>query len=195
MLLRLLKSRQLKIIRQFKICLGIPLAGQEVDDERVLDGEDGVFGEVRVAAVEDLRGDGFVAGGRDLVGKKGAFSWLGLGKAGRGKRGERIRTMKWMCAGRMGCRSSNFSNFPAGPSYERNNSPEETVEGVTPVFARCKAASEAEVDLVLVLLLVQPVRGPVPHVELGALDRLACQVVRHAPVHERVVAVGDVVHD
>lgn len=42
------------------------LSRQEVDDEGVLDGEDGVVGDVLVAAVEDLRDDGFVGGGGDL---------------------------------------------------------------------------------------------------------------------------------
>ena len=66
--LRLLKRRELKIIRQLELGFGVVLAGQEVDDEGVFDGEDGVVGEVFVAAVENLGDDGFVVWGGDLWG-------------------------------------------------------------------------------------------------------------------------------
>ena len=55
----------------------VAFAGEEVDDEGVFDGEDGVVVVVLVAAVEDLRDDGFVAGGGDLRGLPGEslVSW------------------------------------------------------------------------------------------------------------------------
>jgi len=49
--------------------------------------------------------------------------------------------------------------------------------------------------LPLVLLLVQPVWGGVPDVELGVGDGGVGEVVLDKAVHVGVVAVGDVVHD
>ena len=71
----------------------------------------------------------------------------------------------------------------------------QAVEAVFPVFARGEAAPQVELRLILVLLLIEPVRGGMPDIELGVLDRLAGEVVFDNAVHVGVVAVGDIVHD
>lgn len=71
MRLRLLERRQLEIIPQLELSLRVALPREEVDDEGVFDGEDGIVSEVLVTAVEDLRDDGFVGRGGDLI----SFDW------------------------------------------------------------------------------------------------------------------------
>ena len=71
----------------------------------------------------------------------------------------------------------------------------QAVEAVFPVCARGEATAEVEIHLPFVLLLVQPVRGGVPDVELGVGDGGVGEVVLDKAVHVGVVAVGDVVHD
>ena len=57
------------------------------------------------------------------------------------------------------------------------------VEIVATVLTSCEAPSEVEVDLILVLLVVEPVGRIVPDVQLRTLDRLPSQVVRNRPMH------------
>ena len=71
----------------------------------------------------------------------------------------------------------------------------QAVEAVLPVFARGEAAPQVKFHLILVLLLIEPVRGGMPDVELGVLDRLAGEVVFDNAVHVGVVTVRDIVHD
>lgn len=62
------KSRHLEVVRQLELGVGVALEGEEVDQQRVLDSEDGVVLDVLAAAVEDLRDDGLVAWGGELDG-------------------------------------------------------------------------------------------------------------------------------
>jgi len=66
MLLRILITRHLKVIRQLKVSLRIALERLEVHQQRTLDRKHGVVFYVLAVAVEELRDDGFVAGGREL---------------------------------------------------------------------------------------------------------------------------------
>ncbi len=59
-------GRQDDIVLEIKRGFVVALARLEVDDQVVLDGEDGVGGEVGVVRGEDLGGDGFEAGVGDL---------------------------------------------------------------------------------------------------------------------------------
>ena len=101
------------VILQFQLGLLVVPSRHELDDEGVLDGEDGVVVEVVALSVEDLRRDWFVAVSQRLCrmektsGTVGLYASTTLGKL----------TMRWMCAGLYGCRSSSWSSFPAGPSY------------------------------------------------------------------------------
>lgn len=64
---RILKASHLKVIRELKLSLWVPLERNKVDNEGVFDGEDGIIVEVVAVAVEDLRNDGFVVWGCELL--------------------------------------------------------------------------------------------------------------------------------
>lgn len=89
-----------------------------------------------------------------------------------------------------------LEEFPRGPIVgNRVGGRAQAVEAVFPIRARGEAPAEVEVHLRFVLLLVQPVWGGVPDVELGGGDGGVREVVLDEAVHVRVVAGGEVVHD
>lgn len=63
-----LRPRQRNIVLELQRSLGVALARRKRDSQFVLDGEDGVDGEVLAVLVEDLGGEGLVAFGLDLLG-------------------------------------------------------------------------------------------------------------------------------
>ena len=72
---------------------------------------------------------------------------------------------------------------------------EETVETIPAVGPRCEAPSEVEVDLVGVLLLVEPIGSSLPDVELCFGDGLVRDKVSDCTVNISMLAVWDVVDD
>ena len=66
---------------------------------------------------------------------------------------------------------------------------------VTPVLIRLKLPSQVMLNLVRILLLIQPVRRRLPHLHGSPHQRLLGDKVHHAAVHEDHLAVLDVVDD
>ena len=168
-LLDLFERGEVEVVLQLEVGFVIALPGKEIDNQGFLDREDGVVGDVLVPPVEDLRDDRLAPGRRDdEVDVPGPH--------------------------RMAVQQAQQ---PARGSVQRDRVARgaQAVEGVISVFAGREAAAEVEVHLVLVLLLVEAVGRRVPHVQLGAFDRLVGEVVAHDAVHVGVVAVRDVVHD
>lgn len=73
--------REHDVVLEVELCLGVALARLEVDEQVVLDGEDGVRRDVLVVLGEDLRRHGLVAIGGDLEGgatvSLASFWWSG----------------------------------------------------------------------------------------------------------------------
>ena len=100
---------------------------------------------------------------------------------------------------------------PVGVSIQRlQHLPRGAVEGdgirhgpqaikiVFPIFSCCEPAPEVHIRLRLILLLVQPVRRRVPHIDHRALDRLSSEEISDSAVHPRAVAfplLDATVHD
>ena len=168
-LLRLLKRRQFEIILQLEIRPWIPLPRQEIYDQSILDRKHRVICDMLVPPIKDLCNDRFTP--------------------------RRVDDEVDMCRTH-GMPVEELEEFPCGAVVgDGVGCRAQAVEAVFPVFARGEAASQVEVHLILVLLLIEPVRSGMPDVELGVLDRLAGEVVFDDAIHVGVVAVGDIVHD
>lgn len=99
--------RESNVILQLQRSLRVALARHKLNSQFLLDSKDGVIGEVLAVLVEDLRGEGLVALGLNLLVKK-KQSLEGLSpvieidlKAPQQKHSfVFLLTMRWICAGR-----------------------------------------------------------------------------------------------
>lgn len=102
----ILKARHLELVRQLKLRLWIALYRLEMDNKTILDRENRVIRDILISLIKNLRDNRFIPRCIQL-----SFISITLEKFER-----KNLTMKWICAGRIGCRSSSSSSFPAGPS-------------------------------------------------------------------------------
>lgn len=70
----------------------------------------------------------------------------------------------------------------------------QTIKIIFPILPRREPPPQIEIHLVFILLLIQSIRCRMPHIQLGPLDRLARQIIRYRPVHQRVVAILNAMH-
>ncbi len=162
-----------KVVLQLKLCLWITLSGQEITDQRLLDREDSVISDMRVSAVEDLRRKRFIPRRRHNevdVRRSHGVAVEHLQKPARG--------------------AVIGDGVGGGP---------EAIDAVSAIDAGNEAAPKVHVDLLVVLLLVQPVGSGVPDVQLGALDRRSGRGGEDAAGEAGVVCFwtgsGEGVHD
>lgn len=71
----------------------------------------------------------------------------------------------------------------------------QTIPIVTTLLIRLKLPSQVMLDLVRILLFVQPVRRRLPHLHSSAHKRLLGDEVHHPAVHEHHLSVLDVIDD
>lgn len=71
----------------------------------------------------------------------------------------------------------------------------QTIPIVTTLLIRLKLPSQVMLDLVRILLLVQPVRRCLPHLHSSAHKRLLGDEVHHPAVHEDHLSALDVIDD
>lgn len=106
-------GRQHDVVLEIQLGLVVALEGLKVNDEVVLDGEDGVGGQPGVVLGVELGGAALVLGVSDLIAVLASFYtdffiFIYIQ--------EMKLTMMWMWAGRIGCLSISDSSLYEGPS-------------------------------------------------------------------------------
>lgn len=179
-----LELYQLDIVFELNGSLGIVLARNEVHNKRVLDSKHRVVVKVLTLAVEDLRCQRAVV----IIGSLGKI----LASISTRYREYQVKTYNNVNVSRAERMTIHQLKKLASRTIVRNGIRRRTqaVKRVLSILIRLELAAQVKLNLLGVLLLVQPVRGSLPHLDRRTDKRLFCLEVHDTTVHERHLSIS-----